>query len=131
MRCTDSAIDPAWRPVREDAPTADWRACLPQEWQGQVVAPLDVTRHQEYEMRAERCLGHDEDGMLCFYAHDYAVTGLRSDDDEAFYVVIDFGEQFRAWRMRDGRWLRYRRALRHEDPAADRGFYTFSDDAPL
>jgi hypothetical protein len=131
MRCTEQPAAPRWRPPREDAPAADWRACLPPDWREQVVAPLDLSHHREYEMRAERCLGHDEDGLLCFYAHDYALTGLRSDDDEAFYTVIDFGERVRAWRLRDGRWLRYRQELRHEDPSAARGYYTFSESAPI
>lgn len=130
MDCADSRIQGTSR-RRDRAAAVDWRDDLPMAWRLHVIAPLDLECHKEYEMHAMRCLGRDEDGAICFYAHDYAIPALRSDDDETFYTVVDFGEQVRAWRLRDGRWLRYRVAVRHDDPASSRGVYTFGEDPPF
>lgn len=86
-------------------PCPDWSAGLPAEWREQVVVALDFVHFREYEMAATRCFGYDEDGQGCYYAHDYALEALRSDDDESFYQVVAHGESQRAWRLRDGRWL--------------------------
>lgn len=108
----------------------DWRDGLPVAWRLHVIPPLSTDCHKEYEMHAVRCLGHDEDGALCFYAHDYAIPALRSDDDESYYTVVDQGERLRAWRLRDGRWLQCRTRLRHDDPTPSRPVYTFGEQPP-
>ena len=113
-----------------EAPTIDWSRHLPADWREQVVAPLDFTEHREYEMPASRRFGYDEDGTLCFYAHSYAMTESRSDNDEDFYEVVAYGETVHAWRLRDERWLTYRVIQTAEDGDAQRGFYSFSDQAP-
>jgi len=124
MGCAElNGIDPR----RPGLAGIDWRADLPMAWRLHVITPLTTDCHKEYEMHAIRCLGHDEGGALCFYAHDYAIPGLRSDDDETFYTVVDFGERLRAWRLRDGRWLCFRLNLRHEDPDRTPGVYTVGE----
>ena len=112
------------------AESPDWRRHLPADWAGMVVEALDFTRHDEYEMPAWRILGHDADGMLCFYAHDYVLTEGRSDNDEDFYTVITAGETVRAWRLHDDRWLIYRCPRADDDQTLGRAFYSFSEKPP-
>lgn len=108
----------------------DGLALLPPEWRSQVVAAIDIETHREYEMPASRCFGYDADGSRCFYAHDYAVETTRSDDDEEFYRVVAYGETVRAWRLRDGRWLVYRRLQAGDECEPQRGFFTLADTPP-
>ena len=105
-----------------EAPAVDWRE--------QVVAPFDFTEHREYEMPASRRFGYDVDGALCYYAHSYALTESRSDNDEDFYQVVAYGETVHAWRLRDERWLTWRVVHTGDDGDTQRGFYSFSDQAP-
>ncbi len=107
----------------------NWAAGLPDEWREQVVIALDFAEHREYEMPASRCFGYDEAGQGCYYAHDYALESLRSDDDESFYHAITYAESVRAWRLRDGRWL-YLHQAQHEEGGAQRAFFTLSNQAP-
>lgn len=107
-----------------------WQRHLPAEWRDSVVTAIDFTEHREYEMAASRCFGSDEEGHPCFYAHDYALDTIRSDDDEEYYPVVAYGETVRAWRLRDERWLVYRRIDTGEDGSPGRAFYSFSDCPP-
>lgn len=108
----------------------DWRLGLPAEWQAQVVAPFDIACHVDYEMPASRCLGHDVDARLCFYAHDYRVEEMRSDDDEDFYETVAYGETVRAWRLCDERWLIYRQLQLGDECGPGRGFFTLAENPP-
>lgn len=134
MTCPDrprNALDRQRSPANPSAAKAiDWRDHLPVDWREQVIEALDFTEHHEYEMPASRCFGHDIDGRLCFYAHQFVVTENRSDNDEDFYTVIARSEIVRAWRLRDERWLIYRIGQNGDDATPGRGFYTFSDQAP-
>lgn len=112
----------------ESAP--NWQYDLPADWRGLVVAPLDIDHFTEYEMSASRSLGYDQEGELCFYAHEFALEATRSDDDEEFYAVISHGETLRAWRLRDGRWLALRRLETGDDCAPARAFFTLAEQAP-
>mgnify|MGYP000854860711 FL=1 len=123
-----SQSDPATR--RAAANPVDWRRHLPARWADRVVEALDFTRHVEYEMPAWRVQGHDADGALCFYAHDYLLTEGRSDNDEDFYTVVTAGEAVHAWRLYDDRWLIYRRLRGDDEHNAGRPFYSFSDRPP-
>ncbi len=115
---------------RSAANPVDWRRHLPARWADRVVEALDFTRHVEYEMPAWRVKGHDADGALCFYAHDYLLTEGRSDNDEDFYTVVTAGEAVRAWRLCDDRWLIYRQMRGDDENNACRPFYSFSDHPP-
>lgn len=123
-----SQSDPAMR--RAAANPVDWRRHLPARWADRVVEALDFTRHVEYEMPAWRVQGHDADGALCFYAHDYLLTEGRSDNDEDFYTVVTAGEAVRAWRLCDDRWLIYRQVCGDDEYTPGRPFYSFSDFPP-
>ncbi len=123
-----SQSDPATR--RAAANPVDWRRHLPARWADRVVEALDFTRHVEYEMPAWRVKGHDADGALCFYAHDYLLTEGRSDNDEDFYTVVTAGEAVRAWRLCDDRWLIYRQLRGDDERTPGRPFYSFSDCPP-
>ena len=115
---------------RAAASLVDWRRHLPARWADKVVEALDFTRHVEYEMPAWRVLGHDADGALCFYAHDYLLTEGRSDNDEDFYTVVTAGEMVRGWRLSDDRWLIYRQLRGDDERYASRPFYSFSEHPP-
>ncbi len=116
--------------LAENAAGNDWKEKLPLEWQAMVIVPCEITRYQEYEITAERMIGIDEEGVRCFYAHSYVLADYRSDDDEEFYPVITYGENVRAWRLRDERWLIFRIVHTDNDCSASRGFYTFSERCP-
>ena len=106
-----------------------WLDHLPPEWLDAVDPPLYFEQYSEYEIRAERAIGFDADDRPCFTAHRYLLTDLVSDDDDSFYEVVAYCEEMSAWRMRDGRWLVYRRnsANRGGEP---RSFYAFSQAMP-
>ena len=113
-----------------DDPTPDWSALLPADWRAMAEAPLRFVEYREYEMPASRCLGYDADDRLCYCAHHYLLETCRSDDDEEFYRAVTGGETLHAWRLRDGRWLVYRRPIADDCQPASRGFYSFAPTAP-
>ena len=110
--------------------TPDWSHHLPAEWRNQVVEALDFTEHREYEMPATRTFGRDVDGELCYYAHRFALSDSRSDNDEDFYQVVTYSETVHAWRLRDERWLSYRLVQTGDDAGPGRAFYSFADKPP-
>lgn len=117
------------RKRRTDNPP-DWRHGLPADWHEQVIAPLDIVCHTEYEMPASRSLGRDEDGRLCFYEHHFRLEETRSDDDEDYYRALAYAETVRAWRLRDDRWLIYRQQHHGDDRSPRRGFFALSESPP-
>lgn len=119
----------ATRPLRESK-APDWQRNLPAEWRVAAVAPLDFAIHREYEMPASRTLGYDEDSVPCYYHHHFVLDAPRTDDDEEFYAAVVYKEEVEAWRLRDGRWLVWRRASHDEDCRSSRGFYSFSERMP-
>lgn len=124
-----------WQPNRQprgkrtlqDKPA--WRSHLPHEWLDAVESPLYFEQYSEYEISAGRSVGYDADDRPCFTSHYYLLTSLASDDDEEFYEVVTYCEEMSAWRMRDGRWLIYRRnsTSQTDEP---RSFYAFASDMP-
>jgi len=121
---------PHARQVRSPDGKPDWQRFLPDEWRDRVIQPLDFQQHREYEMAAIRSFGYDVDGQACYYAHSYALNESRSDDDEDFYEVVAYGESVHAWRLRDERWLTFRVVYTGGDCTRNRGFYSFSPQAP-
>lgn len=129
MNCAEAATARRGAGRAAGDPLADWRRHLPADWSGQVVEGLDFTSFRDYEIAAGRCFGYDEDGTGCYYAHDYALEEVRSDDDESFYSIVAYGETVRAWRLRDGRWLNFQQA-RDDDGMPQRGFFTLTETPP-
>ena len=80
-------------------------------------------------MSADRSFGYDADDCPCFIAHRFELTRTVSDDDEEFYQVVTYSEEMAAWRLRDERWLVFRRNS-NQDCTSPRGFYAFSADIP-
>ena len=107
----------------------DWLAYLPTEWRETVEPPLYFEQYSEYEIRAERTLGYDANDQHCFTAHRYVLTSLASDDDEEFYELVTYSEEMAAWRLRDERWLVYRR-ISTNNCNQSRSFYALSPDMP-
>lgn len=107
----------------------NWLEHLPAEWRETVEPPLYFERYSEYEIRAERTVGYDADDQRCFTAHRYVLTSLASDDDEEFYELVTYSEEMAAWRLRDERWLVYRR-ISTNNCNQSRSFYTLSPDMP-
>jgi hypothetical protein len=128
MHAAALAGNPAGRRTADNQ--IEWQQHLPVEWRDSVIAPLDFTTHREYEMAASRSFGYDGEGRACYYAHRYALDASRSDDDEDFYRVVAYGEAVLAWRLRDERWLIYRRIYTGGENALGRAFYSFSDRPP-
>ncbi len=106
-----------------------WRDHLPVEWREAIEAPLYFEQYSEYEISAERTVGYDADDKPCFTSHQFLLTSLASDDDEEFYEVVTYCEEMAAWRMRDGRWLIYRRNSANRGAQPSR-FYAFAASMP-
>ncbi|WP_319242626.1 hypothetical protein [uncultured Propionivibrio sp.] len=122
---------PARRPgTRHRDRDPDWSKDLPREWRFMVIEPLCFETHREYEIDAFRTHGFDEEETPCFHHHRYIQSSLCSDDDEAFYATVIYGEEVRSWRLRDGRWLTWRVVHTDNDLDNHRGFYSFSEDRP-
>ena len=113
---------------RDDA--HDWRAFLPGDWQACIVAPQELVEHRDYEVAAARCLGYDDAGALCYYAHGYALDEIRSDDDEEYYPVVVYSEAVHAWRLLDARWLVRRVTHSCGDGAPGRARYELAECCP-
>jgi len=106
-----------------------WVSHLPDEWLDAVAPPLYFEQYSEYEISADRTVGYDADDQACFTAYRFELTELASDDDEEFYEVVSYSEELAAWRLRDERWLVYRRTSA-SDCRSPRGFYAFSQTMP-
>ncbi len=106
-----------------------WSRHLPAEWRDAVEPPLYFDHYSEYEIAAQRSVGYDADDRPCFTAHRFQLTEPASDDDEEFYEIVSRSEEMAAWRLRDGRWLVFRRECAGPCHPA-RGFYAFSTDMP-
>lgn len=107
----------------------DWQRLLPAEWCDAVDAPLYFRHFSEYEVQARRSLGYDEDDRPCFISYQFVLTRLITDDDEEFYEAVSYREEGAAWRLRDERWLVFRRVdTGQEHPV--QGFYAISPDMP-
>jgi hypothetical protein len=107
-----------------------WQEHLPQKYQTEVIAPLAFRRYRDYEMPAERYVGEDEDGAPCFIAHRFGLFEPRSDDGEAFYTVLAYGESLAAWRLRDDRWLIWREIQSEAGDGEARSFYCLAQEMP-
>lgn len=110
----------------------DWRELLPREWANSVVEPLVFSRFRDYEIVAERVLGHAHEGedSLCYCEHYFVLTDVRSDDDETYFLAPSYGEHLVAWRLTDGRWLIHRRITFGEECQQHQSFFSFADEMP-
>lgn len=107
-----------------------WRARLPPGWRAHVVPPRAFCHYREHEMAAERVLGYDAEGQPCYTAYRFSLIEPRSDDGEAFYVVLAYGEELMAWRLDDACWLVWREIWSEECCDAARGFYSLARAMP-
>jgi hypothetical protein len=96
-----------------------WHRELCPIWIDLVVPPRSFRVFSDHEVAARRVVGHDGNDIPCFQAYDYRRLDIRSDDDEEYYLAVAYSESLSAWRLRDGRWLVYRRVepLGEEDAA--------------
>ena len=128
---TEAARKPARPGLRkgrfENEPA--WLEHLPDEWLDAIEAPLYFEQYSEYEINAERAVGYDADDRPCFATHRFLLTELVTDDDDEFYEVVAYAEEMAAGRMRDERWLVYRRNSAHQG-GQPRSFYAFSSAMP-
>lgn len=108
----------------------DWQRGLPREWAEQVVSPTLFSRFREYEMLAERVVGYEVEDEPCYCEHYFVLNTMRSDDDDEYYVVPVYWEHLVAWRLRDGRWLVFRRLSSGEDCAQYRSFFCLAEAMP-
>lgn len=108
----------------------DWQRELPREWAEQAVSPTLFSRFREYEMLAERVVGYEVEDEPCYCEHYFVLNTMRSDDDDEYYVVPGYWEHLVAWRLRDGRWLVFRRLSSGEDCAQYRSFFCLAEAMP-
>lgn len=131
IKAMEHAAHRSARPARRtaDHPEGDWKTHLPEEWRETVEVPLHFRHFAEYEINARRSLGYDADDRPCYTAHSYVLTRLTTDDDEEFYESIAYAEEVAAWRLRDERWLVFRK-IDTGAGSQQRGFYAISPDMP-
>jgi hypothetical protein len=125
----DWAKPPASR-HRGETRTHPWRIGLPADWQHAAVPPLRFEIHWEYEADAARVIGCDAQGTPCYCAHRYALTQLRSEEDDQFYESVVYREERFAWRLQDGRWLVRHTVATDEDCDHSRSSVFLSDAMP-
>lgn len=113
-----------------EKPPPDWHKRLPRHWRSAVECPLRFEIHTEYEAAAFRLHGFDDDDRPCYYHQRYLLSALRSDDDEAFYATLIYGEEIEAWRLKDGRWLVWQWSGHEKDEGTTRGFFSFREEKP-
>ncbi|MBU1364218.1 MAG: hypothetical protein KKE51_10390 [Gammaproteobacteria bacterium] len=104
-----------------------WQEDLPAEWLNAIDPPLYYAHYREYEISAERAVGYDADDKPCFTCHRFLLT--QGSTGETAQPVVTFSERMAAWRLRDERWLVFRRnsANHGSEPAS---FYAFSSTMP-
>lgn len=113
-----------------DADDVRWWQDLPADRRDLVVVPLRFDILREYEILADRTNGYDENDEACYCAYRFVLTTLRSDDDETFYEEPSYAESTVAWRLRDERWLIFRRVVGNVELGAEHCFYSFSNAMP-
>jgi hypothetical protein len=121
---------PAHASCSARAGNIQWWKDLPAQWQTQAVAPVRFDIFHEYEMAADRTIGHDEDQQACYCALRYMLTELRSDDDDQYYEAPAYAESIIAWRLHDGRWLILRSIVDDFDLGTVRRILTFGASMP-
>jgi hypothetical protein len=107
-----------------------WWRDLPAKWSGLVVVLTRFDVAREYEIFADRTCGYDEDDAPCYCAYRYLQTALRADDDDIFYEELLYAESLTAWRLRDERWLIFRKIAGNDDCNSTHSLYSFSDSMP-
>jgi hypothetical protein len=124
-RLSSLAEEPGRKGATPDARI--WQEDLPAEWLNAVDAPLYYAQYREYEISAERAVGYDADDKPCFTCHRFLLT--QTGTGESTQPIVTFSERMSAWRLRDDRWLVFRRnsANHGSEPAS---FYAFSSTMP-
>lgn len=107
-----------------------WKRLLPSSWAEFAVAPIQFDIFREFEIAADRTIGYDEEFEPCYCASRYVLTDLRSDDDDVFYEEPVYAEALAAWRLRDDRWLIFRKVVGNYASGAVQSFFSFSDSMP-
>lgn len=92
--------------------------------------PIDFDVFREFEIAADRTIGYDDDHQPCYCATRYVLSDLRSDDDDVFYEEPVYAEFRSAWRLRDERWLIFRKLIANHACGAAHSFFSFSDSMP-
>lgn len=114
---------------RQDEGESRWAQHLPNEWRDAIDPPLYFEHYCEYEIAASRSVGYDADDLPCFTAHQFQLTQSATDDDEEFYEVVSHSEELAAWRLRDERWLVFRKDST-DSGQPPRSFYSVSRQMP-
>lgn len=125
-------LDTPWLPVGKRQALRhrhNWCRYLPEAWQDQVVAPLDVVAFREYEMDAERWVGRDGDDLPCYTAHRFVILAAEDRPGPAGTPRVAYSEEMAAWRLRDDRWLVFR-MIGAAAVTLPRGFYSISPAMP-
>ena len=127
--CSNRYSAPRLRRSQRGRADVPWDDLLPPDWRELAVVPEVFDTFRDYEVAADRTVGRDGDCEPCYYAHCYAIHEARSDDDEEYYQVAVYREDMVAWRLRDGRWLAWRK-VSGED-ARGRPFFSIGEQSPL
>lgn len=78
---------------------------LKDSWPIPLCRPVRIETHSDPGAHARKDLGFDEQGLRCYYRHEFVVFEERFDADEWPVRVAIYHEELEAWRLDDGRWL--------------------------
>ncbi|BCB26013.1 hypothetical protein SKTS_08990 [Sulfurimicrobium lacus] len=111
----------------------EWKRELPSEQAALACPPLCFERFSEPEARAEKVLGYDAGGEVCYYRHAYSLTESFLDADDLTCESEVFYETVTAWRLADRRWLTCLRQGGEQGLCGDRlrpPSYAMADERP-
>ena len=69
-------------------------------------------------------LGYDEQGLCCYYRHQFMLTREVLDDEDNFYSERAHFERVHSWRLKGSNWLRYSETGGTAGSCSDHGLKT-------
>ena len=82
---------------------------LPEKFRSRVIAPVRVEHHVDASAHASKTHGFDRHGTRCYYRHVLTLTEEQLDAEEFPAGVSVYRELALAWRLDDGKWLKFER----------------------
>ena len=100
-----SSVGAVQRQTRRSCNDVQWWREVPWYLKDLVVPPVQFLIHQEYEIQADRTLGHDQWDAACYCAFRYVQRQLHAADCDPTPVAPVYAQTMDAWRLVDGNWL--------------------------
>lgn len=105
-------------------PLYPWKEGLPEKHIGDIVIPVRFEQFEEPSAHAYKMLGYDEQGLCCYYRHQFMLTREVLDDEDNFYLERAYFEKVQSWKLKASDWLRYSETGGTAGNCRDHGFKT-------